>query len=200
MYLRRCLSIGLLAAQASCGLGVSGLGSVSETPHDRGSSTEPSPSGAAVAGGESGAFGTDDRDDTGPAPRDDADDAAAAPRDASGDGRDGSTFTVGVQTDAETADIEVIGCPDRAACPAGQVCCAQPLEGGAILGFDEAGVLETSCRSSCTAGTAPLCAVDSDCGDAGGCFKDPPTSSFGFCAGAITPFFPTFSIGDGAVP
>jgi hypothetical protein len=198
MYLRRCLSIGLLAAPASCGLGVSGLGSVSETPHDRGSSTEPSPSGTGVSGGGSGAFDTDDQGDSGPSARADFD--AAAPRDASADGRDGSTVTASVPGDAEVADLEVIGCPDRAACPAGQVCCAQPLEGGAILGFDEAGALETSCRSSCTAGTAPLCASDSDCGDAGGCFKDPPTSSFGFCAGAITPYFPTFPIGDSAVP
>ncbi len=198
MYLRRCLSIGLLAALASCGLGVSGLESASGTPLDRGSSTEPSPSGVGVSGGGSGAFDAPDRGDGGPSARADVD--AAAPRDARADGRDGSTAMVSVPSDAQIADLEVIGCPDRAACPAGQVCCAQRLEGGVIVGFDEAGALETSCRSSCTPGTAPLCAADSDCGDAGGCFKDPPTSSLGFCAGAITPFFPTFPIGDGAVP
>ncbi len=199
MYLRRGLSIGLLSALASCGLGVSGLESVNGTPVDHGGSTkEPSPSGAGVSGGGSGAFDTGDRADSGPSAPADVD--AAAPHDGSADGGDGSAATVSVPSDAETADLEVIGCPDRAACPSGQVCCAHFLEDGAILGFDEAGSLETSCRSSCSAGTAPLCAADSDCGDAGACFKDPPTSSLGFCAGAITPFFPTFPTGDGGLP
>ena len=121
--------------------------------------------------------------------------------DADADQGDGSATRALSSSDAEAVDLQTIGCPDKAACPASQVCCAQFQDGSVGLAFDDAGAIETSCQSSCTVGTSPLCSVDADCGDAGGiCFKEPSTSARGFCTGSITPVFPTFPLADSGVP
>jgi hypothetical protein len=190
MCLRRCLSIGLAAMPLACGVGVSGLESVSLRPPAHGGSAEPPILDAASSDDGAGSFGDDPIDATSPlhggAGSGDAD--VASPN-AAANRADGGVAAAGALGDAEAVDLATIGCPDRATCPAGNVCCAQFQDGGVIPAFDDAGAIETSCLSSCTAGTTPLCTSNADCGDAGVCFT-PPTSSRGFCT-------PTF-LGGGA--
>ncbi len=201
MYLRRCLSIASIATLAACGVGVSGLQSVGQKPSDHGGSPAPPSPGGADSDDGGAIFGNDDPPDGGPAHDGAGSVDRSASHDASADHVDESPFAASSLIDAEVVDLQTIGCPDKAACPAGQVCCAQFQDGSFILSFDDAGAIETSCQSSCTAGTSPLCSADTDCGDAGGlCFKDPPTSARGFCTGSVTPAFPTFPFADGGVP
>jgi hypothetical protein len=174
----------------ACGVGVSGLESVSLRPPAHGGSAEPPILDAASSDDGAGSFGDDPIDATSPlhggAGSGDAD--VASPN-AAANRADGGVAAAGALGDAEAVDLATIGCPDRATCPAGNVCCAQFQDGGVIPAFDDAGAIETSCLSSCTAGTTPLCTSNADCGDAGVCFT-PPTSSRGFCT-------PTF-LGGGA--
>jgi hypothetical protein len=197
MCIRRCLSIGLAAMPIACGVGVSGLESVSLRPPAHGGSAEPPILDAASSDDGAESFGDHPMDATPPlhggAGSGDADTAspnAAADRD------DGAVAAAGSLGDAEVVDLVTIGCPDRAACPAGYVCCAQFQDGGVIPAFDDAGAIETSCLSSCTTGTTPLCTSNADCGDAGVCFRAPATSSRGFCT-PIPSILPTFPTGAG---
>lgn len=201
MYLRRCLSIGLAAMLLECGVGVSGLERVSPTaPEPQGSAmpmTVDAPSAddggvlfadnpideagaAAHGGGGRGASGSE---------------AGVASHTTDGAGADGSGDAAPSFADAEGVDIVTVGCPDQATCPTGLVCCATFQDGSVTIGFDEAGAIETSCLSSCPAGTTPLCLSDADCGDAGVCLKEPSISARGACAPAT--LFPSSLFGDG---
>jgi hypothetical protein len=191
MYLRRCLSIGMAAMSLACGIGVSGLESVSLTSTQHGGSPEPSILDAAVAEGDGAVFDgaavlDDNAVDSGvPAPHGRGATSVDVDGGDAGKAADGSLSL----DDAEVVDVETVGCPDRAVCPATQVCCAVLLgDGGAIgIALDDAGALQTSCAPSCTAGTSPLCASDSDCVQSGVCFKEPATSARGFCTAGFFP-------------
>jgi hypothetical protein len=179
---------------------LSGLQNVGPKPTGDGRSPESPPAAAADDSGAS-CCGDDATDASGPVHGGDAAPDAGPRRDASPDHAEGGAAPAIVSRDAEAVDVQGVGCPDKAGCPAGRVCCAEFQDGSVVLAFDDAGALETSCHASCTVGTSPLCSVDADCGDAGGlCFKDPPNSARGFCTAGITPVFPTFPLGDGGVP
>jgi hypothetical protein len=201
MYLRRSLSIGWTSMLVACSVGVSGLQSVGLSPS--GDRNSPGAAPAAIADDSGALFGSGDPIVDAAGAVHGGHDAADAGlrRDASPAHAEGGPGAAVISQDAEVVDGKAVGCPDKAACPAGLVCCAEFEDGSVVLAFDDAGGLETSCRTSCTAGTSPLCSVDADCGDAGGlCFKDPPNSARGFCTAGITPTFPTFPLGDGGVP
>jgi hypothetical protein len=199
MCLRRCLSIGLATTLLACDVGLSGLESVSLKPPAQGGSAE-SPSPDASLPKESGeTLGGGPVDDAGPPPTrgaaDSTVDAGAPTRNTIPNYLDGAVDSTGSVVDAEVVALEPIGCPDRAACPADEVCCALFEDGGFVPAFDDAGGVETSCLSSCTAGTTALCATNADCGDAGTCFNySATTHPGGFC---VPPYFPMFPSGAG---
>lgn len=200
MCLRRCLSIGLATTLLACEVGLSGLESVSLKPPAQGGPAEP-PTLDASSSEESGETrGDGPADAAGRLPtrgvgNSAADAGVATSRSTAPDPADGAVDSAESFVDAEVVAREVIGCPDRAACPADKVCCALFDDGGYVPAFDDAGGLETSCRPSCTAGTTPLCATDVDCGDAGTCFKpSPTTSSRGFCVPSS--YLPRYPYGD----
>jgi hypothetical protein len=200
MCLRRCLSIGLATTLLACDVGLSGLESVSLKPAAQGGAAE-SPSLDASPPKESGeTLGGGSVDGAGPpltlgAGSSTADAGVAPVRNTVPNYPDGAVDSASSVGDAEVVVLDTIGCPDRSACPADEVCCALFEDGGFVPAFDDAGGLETSCRSSCTAGTTALCATNADCGDAGTCFNySATTSPRGFC---VPPFFPMLPSGAG---
>ena len=201
MYLRRCLSIGLAAMLLECGVGVSGLESVSLTAPEPEGSARPRTVGAASADDGGVPLAGDPIDEAG-APAHGREAGGASGREAGiashamdGASADGGAAAAMSFADAEGVDSVTVGCPDQATCPTGLVCCATFQDGSVIIGFVDAGAIETSCLSSCTAGTTPLCASNADCGDAGVCYRQPSISARGAC-GPPGPF-PSSLFGDG---
>jgi hypothetical protein len=199
MCLRRWLSIGLATTLLACDVGLSGLESVSLKPPVQGGAAEPPVLDASSSEQSGETRGDGPADAAGPLPaRGSANSAADAgvttSRMTAPNPADGAVDSAESFVDADVVAHEPIGCPDRAACPADEVCCALFEDGGYVPAFDDAGAIETSCRPSCTAGTTPLCATNADCGDAGTCFNPSPTTSpRGFC---VPPYFPRYPYGD----
>jgi hypothetical protein len=188
MYLRRCLSIGLAAMLLECGIGVSGLERVSPTAPEPQGSVTPMTVDAASADDGGVLFAGDPIDEAGAAAHGSGgrgaigSEAGIASHVMDAAGSDGTAAAATSFTDAEGVDIVTVGCPDQATCPTGLVCCATFQDGGVTIGLVDSGAIETSCLSSCTAGTTPLCVSDADCGDAGVCLKEPAISARGACA------------------
>jgi hypothetical protein len=202
---RKCFPIGATATLiGACGIGTSGLETVASVAPDRGSEGPPAPpddaSSADIDAGVTGgnASGTAD----GPATRDEPDaqfDAALR--------ADATAAALSVlAADAATEDgpwvglVGAVGCPDKARCAAGYVCCVEFGDSSIAPVIDDGGSLQTSCQPSCTAGTSPLCATDDDCGDGGACFKAPSTSARGFCTVGAGSFLPSLPVNDAGVP
>ena len=199
MCLRRCLSVGLTATLLACGVGVSGLESVSLNPPAQGEPVEAPTLDASAfdKGGDTVGKGLADATAPKHAGGGASSSDAGVPTDnPSPSWVDAAADSAGSFVDAQVVDLATVGCPDRAACPAGEVCCALFRDGGVVPAFDDAGALETSCRPSCTAGTTALCASNADCGDAGLCIKNASISSRGICA-PTSPYYPPFPYGDG---
>jgi hypothetical protein len=206
---RKCFPIGATATLiGACGIGTSGLERVGPAAPDQGNEATPAPPDAASssadidAGVTSGnAGGNPSGTAGGPASRDEPDaELDVAPR-----ADEAASLSV-LSADAATEDgpwvglVGAVGCPDRAHCAAGYVCCVEFGDSSLALAVDDGGDLQTSCQPSCTAGTSPLCATDDDCGDAGACFKAPSSSAWGFCTLSAESFLPSLPVNDAAVP